>query len=130
LEKSNLWIDSIVIDRSDFAKMVAFWQEALHYVPKYSPGEDWVLLKDPEGMGPNIGMSRSHEGPLNDYRIHVDLYSSDPDGEVKRLLALGATLKRSPKKGDDFITLANPDGNLFDVITDARSREPEPKKGA
>jgi hypothetical protein len=35
---------------------------------------------------------------------------------VERLLRLGATLKRSPKKGEDFVTLADPDGNSFDVI--------------
>ena len=35
---------------------------------------------------------------------------------MERLLSLGATLKRSPVKGEDFTTLADPDGNLFDVV--------------
>ncbi len=53
---------------------------------------------------------------MEDYRIHLDLYSSDPESEVERLVGLGATLKRSPKEREDFVTLADPDGNLFDII--------------
>jgi len=53
---------------------------------------------------------------LEDYRLHLDLHSSEPEHEVQRLLRLGATLRRPAGKGDDFVTLADPDGNLFDVI--------------
>lgn len=53
---------------------------------------------------------------MDDYRLHLDLYTADPEKEVKRLLGLGATLKKTAEKGQDFVTLADPDGNLFDVI--------------
>lgn len=96
--------------------MMAFWQEALRYVPREAASADSVVLKDPEGIGPNVSLNLTTEGPMRDYRIHLDLYSSDPESEVKRLIGLGATLKRSPEDGEDFVTLADPDGNLFDVI--------------
>jgi hypothetical protein len=96
--------------------MMAFWQEALHYVPREPAEEDSVVLKDPEGWGPNLSLNLTSEGPLDDYRLHLDLYSADPEKEVERLLRLGATLKRSLEEGKDFVTLADPDGNLFDVI--------------
>jgi hypothetical protein len=96
--------------------MMAFWQEALHYVPREPAEEGSVVLKDPEGQGPNISLNLTSEGPLEEYRLHLDLYSSDPEKEVERLIRVGATLKRSPEKGEDFVTLADPDGNLFDVI--------------
>jgi hypothetical protein len=73
-------------------------------------------LGRPGRTGPNVSINRSAEGPLEEYRLHLDLYADDQQGEGKRLLGLGATLKRSPKKGEDFVTLADPDGNLFDVI--------------
>ena len=96
--------------------MIAFWQEALHYVPR-EPGEpDGIVLKAPDGRGPNLTLSATAEGPPEDYRLHLDLYSSAPEHEVERLLRLGATLERPATPGQDFVTLRDPDGNLFDVI--------------
>ncbi len=112
----RLRIGSIVIDCSNFPRMLAFWQEALHYMPRDPPTQGGVVLKDPAGVGPNVSLYRTEEGPLADYRLHLDLYSSEPEKEVQRLLGLGATLKRPADPGHDFTTLADPDGNLFDVI--------------
>ena len=75
-----------------------------------------MVLKDPKGQGPNLSLSRTSEGPLDDYRIHLDLYSSEPETEVERLLHLGARVMRPADESHDFVTLADPDGNLFDVI--------------
>ena len=36
--------------------------------------------------------------------------------EVKISISLGAALALPPKKGEDFVTPADSDGNLFDVI--------------
>ncbi len=116
MEKSSIWIGSIVVDCNDFPRMVAFWREALHYVPREAPEDGCVVLKDPEGRGPNITINLTSEGPLDQYRLHLDLYTPDPEGEVERLLRLGATLERPAEKGKDFVTLADPDGNLFDVV--------------
>ncbi len=112
----TIWVGSVVIDCSDLPRMIDFWRAALHYVPRDPPNEDGVVLMDPEGAGPNVSLYHTDEGPLHDYRIHLDLYASDPEGEVKRLLSLGATLVRPMETGHDFVTLADPDGNLFDVI--------------
>src|SRR5205807_7002425 len=40
-------------------RMMALWKEALHYVPKYSPNGGWIILKDPEGRGPNLSLNLS-----------------------------------------------------------------------
>jgi len=96
--------------------MIAFWREALHYVPRDRPDAEGVVLKDPQGLGPNLTLSLTPEGPLDDYRMHMDLYSSEPEREVERLVRLGAIITRPAQKGDDFVTLSDPDGNLFDVV--------------
>lgn len=114
--ESEIWIGSVVIDCTNLPKMIEFWQAALHYVPRDPPGPDGVVLRDPKEVGPNVSLYRTDEGPLNDYRIHLDLYSSDPEREVERLLGLGATMNRPASEGHDFVTLSDPDGNLFDVI--------------
>ncbi len=79
--------------------MMAFWQEALHYVPREPAEEDSVVLKDPEGQGLNLSLNLTSEGPLDEYRLHLDIYTADPEKEVERLLRLGATLKRPPEEG-------------------------------
>jgi len=38
----------------EFDKMSAFWQQALHYVPREPAKGGWVFLRDPEGRGPNL----------------------------------------------------------------------------
>lgn len=111
-----LWVGSIVIDCGDLPRMIAFWREALHYVPRDRPEPDGVVLKDPTGSGPNLTLNLTSEGPTESHRLHLDLYSSDPEGEVKRLVRLGATVREPREAGRDFVTLADPDGNLFDVI--------------
>lgn len=116
MSQNEIWIGSVVIDCDDLPRMMAFWQEALHYVPREAAEEDSVVLTDPRGRGPNLSLNRTSEGPLEEYRLHLDLYTAEPEKEVQRLLRLGATMKRSPREGQDFTTLADPDGNLFDVI--------------
>ena len=118
-ELSNLWIGSIVMECKDFSRMMAFWEAALGYEHREPPSEDWVVLRDPRKSGPNISLQKVREGPTEDYRFHFDLYSSDLPGEVERLLALGAVLREPAMEGRDFVTLADPDGNPFDVV-DAR----------
>ncbi|MCI4364456.1 MAG: VOC family protein [Thermoplasmata archaeon] len=109
-------IGSIVVDCTKLDQMIAFWSEALHYVPQGPIRPDGVMLKDPKGGGPNLNMSLSSEGPLAEYRLHLDLYVTDPLAEAERLIGLGATMNFPAEKGRDFVTLADPDGNLFCLI--------------
>ena len=112
----RIWMGSIVVDCTNLARMIEFWSEALHYVPREPPRPDGVILRDPQGRGPNLNLSLSSEGPLKEYRLHLDLYASDPLFEVDRLMKLGAKMNRPSQEGCDFVTLEDPDGNLFDVV--------------
>ena len=114
-------IGSIVIRCREFEKMLRFWQEALHYVPKEPPKGGWVILRDPSGRGPNVSLDHVDEKRVGRRsRLHLDLYTEDQAREVERLVGLGAT--RYPwryEPGADFVVLADPDDNLFCVIQDA-----------
>jgi catechol 2,3-dioxygenase-like lactoylglutathione lyase family enzyme len=114
----RLKIGSIVIRCYEFDKMLAFWQEALHYVPKRPAEGGWVILGDPERSGPNVSLDQCPEKRSGKRsRLHLDLYSEDQEGEVKRLVEIGAS--RYPwryRQGDDFVVLEDPDGNLFCVV--------------
>ena len=113
-------IGSIVVRCYEFDKMLAFWQEALGYEPREPEEDGWVVLRDPEGRGPNLSLDRVAKPfePLGRIsRVHLDLYTTDQEGEVGRLVGIGAT--RYPREyhpDDDFVVLEDPDGNRFCVV--------------
>jgi hypothetical protein len=110
-------IGSIVIHCYEFDRMFEFWQRALHYVPRDPPSDGWVVLRDPDGRGPNLSLQARDRRSGRRSWLHLDLYTSNKTAEVERLVNLGAT--RYPwryRPGDDFIVLEDTDGNLFCVV--------------
>ena len=113
-------VGSIVIRCHEFDRMVAFWSEALGYGPREPAEDGWVVLRDPGGGGPNLSLERvprPFDPPGRTSRVHLDLYAADQEGEVGRLLEIGA--RRYPRKygpDDDFVVLEDPDGNRFCVV--------------
>jgi catechol 2,3-dioxygenase-like lactoylglutathione lyase family enzyme len=114
-------IGSIVIKCYEFDRMLAFWQKALHYVPRDPPDPPeggWVVLRDPEGSGPNISLDRVPERRTGKRsRLHLDLYTENRGEDVERLVKIGATRYpwRYPEDAD-YTVLEDPDGNLFCVV--------------
>lgn len=98
--------------------MLEFWQRALHYVPRDPPANGFVILRDPAGRGPDLSLDRVPEKRSGKRsRLHLDLYTNDQEGEVERLVSLGAS--RYPwryNSNADFVVLEDPDGNLFCVV--------------
>lgn len=72
---TTLRIGSIVIDCNDFGTMLAFWQEALHYVPRDPPEPDWVVLRDANGNNVNVSLQQVPEKRMGKNRLHLDLYT-------------------------------------------------------
>jgi len=110
-------VGSIVIHCREFDRMVAFWQHALRYVPREPASGGWVVLRDPEGKGPNLSFQARERRPKSRSWMHLDLYANNRDVEVERLVSLGAT--RYPwryRPHADFVVLQDPDGNLFCVV--------------
>jgi len=112
----KLWMGSIVVECKEFDRMIEFWCAALGYRTRRPPRDDWVILVDPFERGPSLSLQKVAEGPDADYRFHFDLYASDPEGEVERLIGLGARMLAPAQSDRDFVTLSDPDGNPFDVI--------------
>jgi hypothetical protein len=113
-------IGSIVIHCHEFDRTVAFWQAALHYVPREPAKDRWVVLRDPAGRGPNLSFQGRDTRPRSRSWVHLDLYTGDQPAEVERLVALGA--RRHPWRygpGADFVVLEDPGGALFCVVQTA-----------
>ena len=108
-------IGYIVIHCHDFDRTVAFWQAALHYVPREPAKDGWVVLRDPEDRGPNLSFQGRDKRPRSRSWLHLD-----QQAEVERLVSLGA--RRYPwryRGEDDFIVLEDPEGALFCVVQKA-----------
>ena len=85
-------VGSIVIRCYEFDKMLAFWQQALHYIPREPAKSGWVVLRDPEKTGPNVSLDQVREERSGERsKLHLDLYTDSRDGEVERLVKIGAT---------------------------------------
>lgn len=111
-----LKVGAVVIDCNDFESMSTFWREALGYEEGYRD-VDFVILKDPQGANVNVSISQVPEPRVGKNRLHLDLYTDDQEGEIQRLLGLGAKrFARTPEEGEDFVVLEDPEGNLFCVI--------------
>jgi catechol 2,3-dioxygenase-like lactoylglutathione lyase family enzyme len=111
-------VGSIVLRVDDLQRQAEFWAAALHYVRGETGSDDFVLLRPPDGVGPNLSLDQVHSTVHVPPRIHLDLYTEDQAGEVERLVALGATEvhwdKRPPDA--DYVILADPEGNRFCVV--------------
>lgn len=115
-------IGSIVLRVDDLRRQTEFWAAALDYEPREEQSDDFVLLRPRDGVGPNLSLDLHRAEIQVPPRIHLDLYTDDQEGEVKRLIALGATevhwSKRPPDA--DYVILADPEGNRFCVVGTSR----------
>jgi hypothetical protein len=110
-------VGSVVIDCNDFEAMLAFWSAALGYVPREEPEEGWAVLRDPGDVGVQVSLQKVPEPRIGKNRLHLDLYTSKYEAEIERLLSLGARrYNREGDPGEDFVTLEDPEHNLFDVV--------------
>ena len=66
--------------------------------------------------GSRIGFHRVPEGKSVKNRLHLDLITTDFDAEIGRLVGLGAVKLNEINAGGHWATLADPEGNEFDVI--------------
>ncbi|MBY5640612.1 VOC family protein [Rhizobium leguminosarum] len=87
-----LTIGSIVWGVRDVARAIEFWRAALNYKPLREPSEDWAILVPVTGEGQQMAITIVSSDPTTHQRHHLDLYASDQQAEVERLLSLGAQL--------------------------------------
>lgn len=114
-------VGSIVLRVADLQRQTSFWAAALDYAPCQESDDDFQLLRPRDGFGPNISLDMHRSELQQPPRIHLDLYSDDQAGEVKRLLELGATEVHWDKRpaDADYVILADPEGNRFCVVDTA-----------
>jgi predicted enzyme related to lactoylglutathione lyase len=110
---------AVSFDARDAQEAASFWAAALgRTVADGASGDNAAVNADPAIPGSRVSFHRVPEGKTVKNRVHFDLITTDFDAEVDRLIGLGATKLNEIKKdaGAHWATLADPEGNEFDVI--------------
>ena len=75
------------------------------------------MLVPTSGAGAQIALMLVDNEPTGHRRHHLDLYSTDQDADIERLLSIGASPVDWQYEDDaDYVVLADPDGNLFCIV--------------
>ena len=114
-------IGSVVINCADLERMTEFWSEALDL--RAGPLTDGGTFRVLGGDRVNISLQRSMTPVTARDQMHLDLYTDEQADEVERLESLGARLIRhNDDPDDDYVVMADPEGNEFCVVAIEPSR--------
>ncbi len=104
------------IDCLDPIALAPFWLRALGYPRASGLGDPYLDLVPPPGGVP-VFLQRVEEAKAVKNRVHLDLFTADPEQLVAELLGAGATLVGAPFGGDpwEWQVMADPEGNEFCV---------------
>jgi predicted enzyme related to lactoylglutathione lyase len=113
------------VDCADAYALAGFWSEVTGYQrhPDDKPGDPASLLIAPDGEGPGLLFVQVPDGriaePRTGRRLHLDVMPAarTRDEEVERVMGIGATVFEDHRKSDGtgWVTMADPEGNLFCV---------------
>jgi hypothetical protein len=118
----------LAIDSADPGGLARFWCSVLDY--EVQDEDDGVVAigspKVPEGKNrlgpvpPILTFAQVPEGKTVKNRVHLDVNPTDreQDEEIARLVGLGATVVTDNRPEFGWVTLADPEGNEFDVLAD------------
>jgi predicted enzyme related to lactoylglutathione lyase len=106
----------ICIDAHDIDALSTFWSAVLGWATE--PTEDGdVLLRAPEGAGPDWLFVPVPDDKIVKNRIHFDFTPDDQQADVDRVLALGARPVDIGQGEQSWVVLADPEGNEFCILS-------------
>jgi hypothetical protein len=120
----------LAIDCADPSGLARFWCSVLDYEVQ-DEDDGYVAIGSPmvlEGKNrpgpvpPVLTFAHVPEGKTVKNRVHLDVNPTDrsQDEEIVRLIGLGATVLNDNRPEFGWVTLADPEGNEFDVLADRR----------
>ena len=108
----------IGIDCADPASLAPFWAEALGYSLGDLDADGTYLDLLPPPGSPPVYLQRVPEPKSTKNRLHIDLFTREPDALIERLISIGASKIGEPiTESDDawWQVMGDPDGNEFCV---------------
>jgi len=115
----TLTLGMITVDTPDAERLGTWWAEQLGTAVAQNHDGWFVVVPAPPVL---MAFQKVEDPTPGKNKIHLDLSAADLDTEVDRLVAAGATLVG--RRGDAsfaWATMADPDGNEFDVASQAEA---------
>jgi predicted enzyme related to lactoylglutathione lyase len=108
------FIKYVTFDCADPRRLSAFWSEVTGYQP-VAEEDDFAALAAPDQRGVRgILFWKVPEPKTAKSRMHVDLATKNPEREIARLVALGATkVEYREGNGARWTVMLDPEGNEF-----------------
>ena len=115
-----LTFQAISVDCHDTDRVATFWEQALGWRRTYNSTEE-VVLEPPagspaDGVSPDILFLQVPDEKVVKNRLHFDLRPQDQAYEVERLIGLGAKRVDIGQGEQQWVVLADPEGNEFCVL--------------
>ncbi|WP_344811776.1 VOC family protein [Microlunatus aurantiacus] len=110
-------LGQVVVDCIDAEKLATFWSELLGLPLAPGASQFWAMIPAPADKSlPPLMFLQVEDPTPGKNKWHLDLFAADPAAEIDRAVALGATRQGDYDEHDAvWTTLADPEGNLFDV---------------
>lgn len=111
------WIH-VTIDSVDAAALAGFWSDVLDHPVDEGASEHFATigLQGLNRLWPAWMFIAVPERKTIKNRVHLDFGAQDPEAEIERVVALGATRVADFDEFDTrWTTLRDPEGNEFDI---------------
>ena len=113
----NLSLTALTFDCGDASGLAQFWSDVLGLPVDPDASEGFATIGQSVAAQPTWMFVQVPEAKKAKNRFHVDFASGDLDVDVAQLIALGAKrLGDFDESGMQWVTLADPEGNEFDVV--------------
>ena len=112
-----LRLGQIVLDSVDAAALAGFWSRLLDRSVRDDANRFFAVIPPAEdGSFPALMFLAVPEPRSGKNRLHLDLVSGDRTAAVERAIQLGARkVGEFDEYGTQWTTLADPEGNVFDI---------------
>lgn len=111
----SVTLEQVTFDSNDVPVLAAFWAQVFG-TEVDAGGNEFAATVNKAGGGPAMMFLKVPEPRTGKNRVHLDLASADWAAEVDRIVGLGAKrLDEYDEYGVHWVTLADPEGNLFDL---------------
>jgi predicted enzyme related to lactoylglutathione lyase len=115
----SITLENIAVDCTDAKTLATFWAAVLSSEVDAEANEFFATVNR-AASGPTLMFLQVPEPRNGKNRLHLDLATSDWSAELDRLVDLGAKrLDEHTEYGAHWITLADPEGNVFDLAEHA-----------
>jgi predicted enzyme related to lactoylglutathione lyase len=111
----SITLEHVTFDCANAADLAGFWAQLLR-TEVDAEGNEFFATVNKAADGPALMFIQVPEERAGKNRLHLDLATADWAAEVDRIVGLGAKrVGEFDEYGAHWVTLADPEGNVFDL---------------